>query len=229
MIEPGLGGDFERISVVVPMLDEAVAIRACLRALAPLRAAGGEVIVVDGGSTDGSIAHAGQWADRIMVAPRGRAAQMNAGAAIARGAMLCFVHADTRVSPAALEYLARATGWGRFTVRFSGRPAVLRVVAWMMNRRSCLTGIATGDQCLFVSRGLFEQVGGFPTQPLMEDVEISKRLRRLHPPHCASAEVITDSRRWERRGVLRTILLMWWLRLAYFLGAHPTLLAAWYR
>lgn len=221
--------EFAHVSVVVPMLDEASGIGATLAALAPLRHGGGEVIVVDGGSTDVSVEIARPLADRVISSPRGRATQMNAGAAIARGRLLCFVHADTLMSARAVEMLRDVDGWGRFEVRLSGRGVLLGVIGWMMSRRSCLTGIATGDQCLFVARELFDTVGGFPEQPLMEDIEISKRLRRIVWPRCLLAPVVTDSRRWRRRGVVRTILLMWWLRWAYAVGVSPTRLAEWYR
>ena len=221
--------DFSRYSVIVPALNEAAGIAACLRALAPLRAGGGELIVVDGGSADGTKAVATPWADKVIDAPRGRATQMNAGAAMAGGEVLCFVHADTQMSPDAMVQLARVQSWGRFDVSFSGRIRGLRMVAWMMNKRSCLTGVVTGDQCLFIPRALFKEIGGFPVQPLMEDVEISKRLRRHARPHCLRGPVITDSRRWASRGIWPTIVLMWFMRLAYFLGAKPERLAQWYR
>jgi rSAM/selenodomain-associated transferase 2 len=215
-----------RLSIIVPALDEAAGIAACLAALAPLRAAGHEVIVVDGGSGDGTPALARALCDRVLAAPRGRASQMNAGAAAAAGNVLLFLHADTRLPPHAdrlvLDGLAAANGsWGRFDVRIDGRHPLLRLVAWLMNRRSRLTGIATGDQAMFVARAAFAAVGGFPPLALMEDVELSRRLKRLAPPLCLGGPAVTSGRRWESRGVVRTIALMWWLRLRYFLGASP--------
>ena len=216
------------LSVIVPALDEAEGIAAALEALAPLRAAGHEVIVVDGGSTDATAAIAARFADNVIQAPRGRARQMNAGAAIASGDALLFLHADTRLpqdaSQLVLDALARV-GWGRFDVRIEGRSPWLSVVAFFMNWRSRLTGIATGDQAIFVRREAFAAAGGFPEIPLMEDVELSARLRRISAPACIAARAVTSGRRWERRGVLRTILLMWRLRLAYFFGARPEDLA----
>jgi rSAM/selenodomain-associated transferase 2 len=217
-----------RLSIIVPALDEAPQIVAALEALAPLRASGHEVIVVDGGSADGTPALAAGLADRILHAPRGRARQMNAGAAIATGDALVFLHADTRLpsdaAPLVLEALARR-GWGRFDVRIEGGSPLLAVVAFCMNWRSRLSGIATGDQAMFVRREVFAAAGRFSDIPLMEDVALSARLKKVSAPACLPQRAVTSGRGWERRGVLRTILLMWRLRLAYFLGARPEDLA----
>ncbi|WJW76510.1 TIGR04283 family arsenosugar biosynthesis glycosyltransferase [Thiohalobacter sp. IOR34] len=222
------------ISVVVPALNEAGGIAAMLKRLDGLRARGGEVILVDGGSTDGTLEQASCHVDRVVQSAPGRARQMNVGAAAARGDILWFLHADTLASPDAdrliLAALARRRRWGRFDVRLSGRHPLLRLVERMMNLRSRLSGIATGDQGIFVSRDLFESLGGFPEQPLMEDIEICRRLRRASGwPACLSPPLVTSSRRWETAGVVRTILLMWGLRLAYFCGVPAHRLAARYR
>jgi rSAM/selenodomain-associated transferase 2/rSAM/selenodomain-associated transferase 1 len=223
-----------RVSVIVPALDEARGILATLGPLQPLRAAGHEVIVVDGGSTDATMALAAPFADRVFVAPRGRAAQMNAGAAVATGDVLLFLHADSRLPatgvPAIMRDLRRSgRRWGRFDVTIAGRPRVLRLVAGMMNLRSRLTGIATGDQGIFVERPLFGRVGGYPNQLLMEDIALSKRLKRAAGrPLCLRPRVVTSARRWETRGPWRTIFAMWRWRFAYWLGAHPDRLAAEY-
>ena len=217
-----------KLTVIVPALDEAAGIAATLEALAPLRAAGHEVIVADGGSTDETTAIAARFADRVITAPRGRARQMNAGAALATGDALVFLHADTRLPPRSAQLVSEALGrrgWGRFDVRIEGRSPWLTIVAFFMNWRSRLTGIATGDQAMFVRREVFAAAGGFAEIPLMEDVELSARLKRLSAPACIAARASTSGRRWERRGVLRTVLLMWRLRLAYFLGARPEDLA----
>jgi rSAM/selenodomain-associated transferase 2 len=221
------------VSIIVPTLDEASGIVEALRALQPLRARGVELIVVDGGSRDATIERAARWADLVLAAPRGRAAQMNAGAARARGDVLMFLHADTRV-PASADVLVRSAmaqgrTWGRFDVRITGRARLLRVVAMLMNWRSRLTGIATGDQAMFVRRDVFERLGGFPSQPLMEDVELSRRLRRVGRPACLGAPATTSGRRWESRGVWRTIFLMWRLRWRYWRGDSPVALARDYR
>jgi rSAM/selenodomain-associated transferase 2 len=214
----------QRLSIVVPALNEAAGIRAALEALAPLRARGHEVIVVDGGSTDGTPELAAGLCDRLLAATRGRALQMNAGARAARGDFLLFLHADTRL-PAAFV-IPESALWGRFDVRIEGRRPLLAVVACSMNLRSRLTGIATGDQAMFVRRDLFP---GFPEIALMEDIALSRLLKRRARPTCLREKVITSGRRWESRGVLRTVLLMWSLRLLYFLGASPARLARWYR
>ena len=223
------------LSIVIPVLDEASTIEGTLRALAPLRERGAEVIVADGGSSDSTLPLAEPLADRVLSAPRGRARQMNAGAAVALGDVLLFLHADTQL-PAAADVLvqeALARGdvvWGRFDVRIVGRPAMLRVVAAFMNARSRWTGVATGDQGIFVRRQVFASVGGFADQPLMEDIALCKRL--LHSvgrPACLRARVSTSGRRWETRGVWRTIFLMWQLRWRYWRGESPHKLAEDYR
>jgi rSAM/selenodomain-associated transferase 2 len=225
------------LSIIIPVRNEAQCIAAALQALAPLRARGVQVIVVDGGSSDDTVALA-----RAALAPDGlllpslpgRARQMNAGAQQAQGAVLLFLHADTQLPPDAdaLVQQALAGGqhvWGRFDVRISGRPRMLRVIAALMNRRSRWSGIATGDQALFMTRAAFDTMGGFPDQALMEDIELSKRLLRLSRPACLTQRVVTSGRRWETRGVWRTVWLMWRLRFAYWRGVSPDVLAEWYR
>jgi rSAM/selenodomain-associated transferase 2 len=218
------------LSIVIPVLNEAEGIAAALAALAPYRANGAEAIVVDGGSSDGTPEAARALADVVIAAPRGRATQMNAGAAVARRDVLVFLHADTRLPPDAdrlvcdgLDRTSRA--WGRFDILIEGRSALLGAVAFAMNLRSRLTGIATGDQAMFVTRDAFARVGGFADIALMEDIDLSRRLKRVSPPLCLRERVTTSGRRWERHGVLRTVLLMWRLRLAYFFGARPEDLA----
>jgi len=219
-----------RLSIVMPVLDEGDTIVAALDALADLRALGVEVIVVDGGSRDATVQRARLRADRVLAAPRGRAAQMNAGAEMATGDVLLFLHADTQLPEAAellvldgLEHTGRV--WGRFDVRIAGRHPLLAAVAWLMNARSRLTGIATGDQAIFVKRTEFQAAGGFPPIALMEDVALCKRLKRAGRPLCLRERVVASSRRWEKQGIARTVLLMWHLRLAYFFGADPAQLA----
>jgi rSAM/selenodomain-associated transferase 2 len=217
------------LSIVVPVLDEAAGIAAALAPLQRLRQAGVEVLVVDGGSRDATLEVAAPLADLVLVAPRGRGSQMNAGAARARGATLLFLHADTRLPAGAVDAVAAAIAagacWGRFDVAIEGRLAGLGMVATMMNLRSRLTGIATGDQAIFVTRAAFEQVGGFPDLPLMEDIALSTRLKRIARPACLRQQVVTSGRRWEKHGLWRTILAMWRLRLRFFFGADPQALA----
>ncbi len=217
------------LAIVLPVLDEEREIAATLSALAPLRARGAEVVVVDGGSRDRTVAIAGALCDRMLSAPRGRASQMNAGAAAARAELLLFLHADSRLPDRAdrlvREALAGECVWGRFDVRIVGRHRMLPLVAAGMNLRSRLTGIATGDQAMFVRRAAFAAVGGFPDLPLMEDIALSRRLKRVGRPACLRGPVLTSGRRWDTGGLLRTVLKMWRLRLAYAFGISPDRLA----
>lgn len=217
------------LSIIVPALDEAAGMEACLAPLQALRARGVEVIVVDGGSGDATRELAAPLADRVIESPRGRARQMNAGAQAARGDVLLFLHADTLLVADADALVAaaieRGARWGRFDVAIAGSNPLLRVVACSMNLRSRFSGIATGDQAMFVKRDALREAGGFPDIPLMEDVALSRALKRIGPPACLRQRVVTSGRRWERRGPLRTILLMWRLRLAYAAGADPRTLA----
>jgi rSAM/selenodomain-associated transferase 2 len=216
------------LSIIVPVLDEAPLVAAAVQALASFRERGAEVIVVDGGSRDGTPELARPHADRVMLAPRGRAAQMNAGAEVASGDALLFLHVDTKLPPDADRLVLRSLAtapWGRFDVTIEGRSALLPLVAALMNFRSRLGGIATGDQAIFATREAFRKAGGFPAIALMEDVALSRRLKRIGRPICLAERVTTSGRRWERDGVVRTILTMWGLRLAFSLGADPTALA----
>ncbi len=218
------------LSIVMPVLNEAAGIAGALAGLAPLWERGAEVIVADGGSSDRTIEIADPLASRVVAAKRGRGAQMNAGAAVAKGDILLFLHADTELPAFAdrlvIEGLARSRRvWGRFDVRIAGGHPLLKVIAVLMNLRSRLTGIATGDQAIFVTRAAFEQAGRYPDIALMEDLALSARLKRIGPPLCLHERVVTSGRRWTKKGVLRTIFLMWRLRLSFFLGAEPESLA----
>ena len=217
-----------RLAVIVPTLNEAAGIRGALESLAPLRARGHQVIVVDGGSSDATIELARPLADQVFVSAKGRAIQMNAGARVARSGAFIFLHADTRL-PASADKLVidalQSHAWGRFDVRLEGRHPLLRFVACAMNVRSRLTGIATGDQAIFVRRDEFR---GFPEIALMEDIAFSRAMKRIGRPACLRERVTTSARRWQARGVVRTILLMWRLRLLYALGVAPQRLARQY-
>ncbi|MBR0564966.1 TIGR04283 family arsenosugar biosynthesis glycosyltransferase [Azoarcus sp. L1K30] len=219
----------ERISIIVPVLDEAATLTACLMTLESLCDPDVEIIVADGGSADATPEIARGRAHTFVHAPRGRGSQMNAGAALATGDILLFLHADTRLPSGALDVIRRAISagaqWGRFDVRIEGRSRALRLVGAMMNLRSRLSGIATGDQAIFVRRTVFDAAGGYPDIALMEDVALSGALRALAHPACLRPPVATSGRRWEKHGVLRTIVLMWRLRAAYWLGADPDELA----
>ncbi|MEX0605334.1 MAG: TIGR04283 family arsenosugar biosynthesis glycosyltransferase [Marinobacter sp.] len=221
------------ISVIIPVWQEAATIVATLQALKSVRHSGHEVIVVDGGSDDGTCERAARYCDRVFVGEQGRAVQMNKGAAEAKGDVLLFLHADTQLPSNAAdrlgEFFQSSRHWGRFDVRLSEERALFRLVSWLMNQRSWLTGIATGDQAMFVRRSTFEDLGGFANIPLMEDVEFSGRLKRVSRPYCISDPVVTDSRRWQREGAWRTILLMWRLRWRYWRGESPDQLAKVYQ
>lgn len=219
------------LSIVVPALNEAGRIAGVLRGLAPLRARGTEVVVVDGGSSDGTLGEAAPHADRCLEAAPGRARQMNAGAAAARGEALLFLHADTLLPPdgdTLVREALRKAGWGRFEVRLDAPGPALRAVERGMNLRSHLSGIATGDQAIFVRREWFTSAGGFPEIPLMEDVALSRLLRERGRPARIRTPVLTSARRWQERGTLRTVCLMWWLRWRYWRGENPEELARLY-
>lgn len=222
-----------RISIIIPVLNEAMLIVQTLSALQPLRVRGHELIVVDGGSDDATAALSQPFSDKVINSPRGRAQQLNTGARIAKGDILLFLHADTFL-PESADLLIidgirnQNKSWGRFDVNLSGTHPLLRFVEYLMNVRSRLTGMATGDQGIFVLKKLFDRVGGFPEIDLMEDIALSRILKKYGPSLCLWQRVVTSSRRWERNGILRTILLMWRLRLVYRLGANPRRLAQLY-
>ncbi|XKF16984.1 TIGR04283 family arsenosugar biosynthesis glycosyltransferase [Halomonas sp. BLK-85] len=215
------GAEAPTLSLIMPMLNEAAGIQAALAPLQGLRDAGTEIIVVDGGSHDNSVALAAPLADTLLVSDPGRARQMNLGAEHARAAALVFLHADTRLPADAVEHITQALTthcWGRFDIHLEGHSRWLPLISRMMNLRSRLTGIATGDQCLFIRRTTFAAVGGFPDQPLMEDIELSQRLKRQQRPACLHAKVVSSGRRWDKGGAWPTIYLMWRLRYRYWRG-----------
>lgn len=219
-----------KISIIIPVRNEAENIGMLLCALQPYRDHGHEVIVIDGGSEDDTVVIAKSLADTVLQTTAGRSHQMNTGSNCAKGEVLWFLHADSELPERADELIINAvtTGtftWGRFDVRLSGRQILLRVVEKMMNLRSRLTGIATGDQGIFISRKLFEQVGGYPDQLLMEDIALCKELKKYQSPVSIREKMVTSSRRWEKNGVIRTILQMWILRAAYYLGVPADKLA----
>jgi len=215
-----------RLSIVIPALNEADHIVATLAPLQAMRTRGAEIILVDGGSIDQTRQAAGPLVDRVIDSDKGRARQMNAGANVATGDILLFLHADSK-APADADQLIRAglqstsRSWGRFDISIEGRHFFLPVIGWFMNQRSRLTGIATGDQGLFMTREAYSTAGGFANIPLMEDVAMCAALKKSGPPVCLKQKIETSGRRWEKHGVWRTILLMWRIRLAYFLGADP--------
>ena len=191
-----------------------------------MRARGVEVILADGGSSDRTRDIATLLVDSVIECERGRAKQMNAGAAVARGDVLLFLHADSILPDDGDTWIEKALAvpgfqWGRFDVSIRGAHFMFPIITWFMNHRSRLTGIATGDQGIFVTRNAFKKIGGFPDQPLMEDIEICERLKKISPPACIAKNIITSGRRWEKHGVWRTIWLMWRLRFSYYCGTTP--------
>lgn len=222
-----------KIAVIIPVLNEQDAIRDCLNNLQYLRQAGHEIIVVDGGSLDDTVLLAKPLADHVLLAEVGRAIQMNAGARIATAKYLLFLHVDTflpeNISTLFNSINDKAGLWGRFNIRLTGSSWLFRVIEKCMNLRSRVSGIATGDQAIFVTRTLFEQIGGYPEIVLMEDIAISTLLKKISKPMCLSETVISSSRRWEKNGIVRTVIKMWMFRLMYFFKIEPQLLAKYYQ
>jgi rSAM/selenodomain-associated transferase 2 len=217
-----------KFSIIIPTLNEAKTIENCLSELQPLRNES-EIIVVDGDSIDNTRILAAPLADKVITSAKGRAKQMNNGAGQATGDVLIFLHADTCLPENALQRIQQAISstrqWGRFDIQLSGNPFMLKVIAQMMNWRSRYTGIATGDQVIFVARSAFEKAGQYPEINLMEDIAFCKALKKIGQPICLKDKVISSGRRWENNGIYKTILLMWSLRLRYFFGADPQILA----
>lgn len=221
------------LSIIIPSLNEETEIGLCLKKLQPLRdisirGMGVEIIVVDGGSSDHTRELAEMYADQVGSSERGRAQQMNTGAGHARGEYLMFLHADTELPSDFSVAWLDGLNWGFFPVKLSGSAWPFRVIERGMNIRSQLFGIGTGDQAMFVRRTVFESLNGFANIPLMEDVELCRRLKKVSQPTFQRGVVTTSSRRWEQRGIFRTVLQMWHLRLAYFLGVSPQHLARQY-
>jgi rSAM/selenodomain-associated transferase 2 len=217
-----LAGPAVKISVIVPVLNEEVNLSLISSHLRSLSDRGCEVIIVDGGSCDNTLAICFEITGNVIVSKPGRALQMNSGASIASGDVLIFLHADTYLPDNVVQVISESASsenfWGRFDVRLSSERYVYRLIETMMNLRSCLTSIATGDQAIFIRKNLFHRIGGFPEIALMEDIEISCQLKKLSRAVCVKDKVVTSSRRWEKQGVLVTVLLMWKLRLYYFFG-----------
>ncbi len=217
-----------RLTIIIPALNEAANIVATLLPLQAMRTRGVEICVADGGSTDNTIELATPLCDCVLSTEKGRASQLNAGAAATNSDVLLFLHADSLLPDdadmAILAAISNGASWGRFDIRIDGKQPMLAVIAWFMNHRSRLTGICTGDQGMFMTRAAFLQVGGFPAQPLMEDVEMSSRLKKIARPACLHDTMVTSGRRWQKHGIWRTIFTMWRIRLAYFFGASPTTL-----
>jgi len=222
----------DKVSIIVPTFNEADNIVATLQPLQSLRQQGHEIIIADGGSDDATIKLARPLADHAINSARGRGRQMNSGAQQAGGDVLLFLHADTLLPDNAIDLIQQGLqtkSWGRFDVQLTGRQPLLRIIELMMNWRSRITGIATGDQAIFIKRELFNNIGGYADIALMEDIAISKTLRHHSRPACIKKKLTTSSRRWEQYGILKTVILMWRLRLAYYCGAKPEQLSRLYR
>ena len=221
-----------RLSVIIPVRNECRLILGTLQRLQPMREQGAELLLVDGDSSDGTVDIARPWVDQVLPSPSGRARQMNLGAEAASGEVLWFLHGDTLAPSNADLLLNRALSdggqWGYFDLRLSAPGTGYRLVEWFMNRRVRLTAVVTGDHGVFVRRDAFTIVGGFPEIALMEDIELSSRLRALSAPRRVPATLVTSSRKWEREGLVRTVIRMWSVRSAYFLGVKPDALARWY-
>ena len=222
------------ISIIIPVLNDADALKKLLPDLQNDRLLGHEVLIVDGGSVDGSVTYASALADRVLMTGTGRGRQMNLGAEQAQHSILLFLHADSKLPKNALANISKileepARHWGRFDVILDANGIMYRVIASMMNLRSRITGVATGDQGIFVRRLSFHEAGSFDSIPIMEDIALSKALRKQSRPACLSAKIITSARRWQQQGTMKTILQMWFLRFAYFIGIKPDKLAHFYR
>ena len=221
------------LGIVVPIYNEAALLAGRLDALAQLPA--DAIVLVDGGSADGSQSLLDAAGLPWLSAPRGRASQMNAGAAHIDMDILLFLHIDTRIDSSHIEDVRRAMAsadcvGGRFDLRLEGRQRrALAVVAMAINLRSRISRISTGDQAIFVRRSTFTAMGGFADVPLMEDVEFCRRQKGYGRIACLRHKVTASGRRWERHGLWRTVVLMWWLRLRFCLGTDPAVLARLYR
>lgn len=220
------------ISIIIPALNEEKSIKALLQQLQIYRQQGHEVIVVDAGSHDETVSISSSLADKVITSDVGRARQMNKGVAESKNDVLWFLHADTSISENVIETIQESLNkydWGRFNIKLSGSHLLFRIIEKMINVRSCFSGIATGDQGVFVKRKIFESIGGYPEIPLMEDVALSKKLKSISQPICIKEALTTSSRRWEKNGIIKTVLLMWYLRFLYWMGVNPNKLAKLYR
>jgi rSAM/selenodomain-associated transferase 2 len=224
-------GSMLRISVIIPALNEESIIFSTLEALGPVEPE--EVIVVDGGSTDQTREIVACTDATLVSSTCGRAEQMNHGARLARGDVFLFLHADTRLPPSAIRDIRSALEdprWvgGRFDVRLEGNHRIFGLIGALINLRSRLTKVATGDQAIFVRREIFEEIGGFPNLPLIEDIAFSRSLKKKGKVACLKSQVATSARRWEREGIWQTVLRMWVLRFLYFAGVSPYRLKRYY-
>jgi len=220
------------ISIIIPALNEEDSIKPLLQQLQKIREQGHEVIVVDGGSADKTVSLSELLADKVIASSAGRAIQMNKGASGSKNDILWFLHADSLIPEDAIKHIQQALNnkpWGRFNIHLSGKNIVFRIIGSMMNLRSCLTGMVTGDQGIFIDKLLFNKTGGFPNIPLMEDIAMSKNLNKISRPACVKVKLITSGRRWEKNGILSTVFLMWKLRFLFWIGVSADKIALQYK
>ena len=220
------------ISIIIPALNEEDSIKPLLQQLQKIREQGHEVIVVDGGSADKTVSLSELLADKVIASSAGRAIQMNKGASGSKNDILWFLHADSLIPEDAIKHIQQALNnkpWGRFNIHLSGKNIVFRIIGSMMNLRSCLTGMVTGDQGIFIDKLLFNKTGGFPNIPLMEDIAMSKNLNKRSRPACVKVKLITSGRRWEKNGILSTVFLMWKLRFLFWIGVSADKIALQYK
>lgn len=219
------------ISVIIPTLNEELTIGPALKSV--LRLEPDEIFIVDGGSLDRTREVADSMGVRVFSSERGRARQMNAGAQLARGEVLLFLHADTRLPDSALADIRAAMqnhniAGGRFDLELDSAGGMFKLIGFMISLRSRLSKIATGDQAIFVRREVFATLGGYPDIPLMEDVALSRAIKRAGEVACLKSRVITSARRWQTEGVWRTIFRMWALKSLYLAGVSPFRLKRFY-
>lgn len=224
-MEPRTQNKTQHISIIIPVINEASSIVAFLKSLQHYRENGHEIILVDGGSSDNTVNLIDQYVDHSLVCTLGRATQMNLGARHAKNNCLLFLHSDTYLPDSAdtliLNSLSNQNHWGRFNIKLTGQHFIFRIIESMINLRSKYTGVATGDQAIFINKNIFDKIKGYPDIKLMEDIALSKRLRKQYSCAYLTEKVTTSSRRWEKNGIFRTILLMWILRFLFFIGTKP--------
>lgn len=220
------------ISIIIPVLNEEYSINELLQQLQDFRKQGHEVIIVDGGSSDNTVSISNLLADNVIKSESGRALQMNKGVEFSNNDILWFLHADTLITENAVDKILQALNkkdWGRFNIKLSGSSFLFRIIEKMINFRSCVFGIATGDQGIFIKRKVFDSVKGYSNIPLMEDIDLSQKLKKLSRSVCIKETLTTSSRRWEQKGILSTVFLMWRLRFLYWLGVSADKLASQYK
>ena len=223
----------QSFSIIVPVLNEEVFLTRYLNVFRRFLNDGHEIIIIDGGSSDNSARLTQELGCKVLISKPSRGLQQHVGALQSENEILLFLHADTNLPNDAFSLIHQALkssnkSWGRFDVSFSNSSLIYKIIAWMMNKRSCLTGIVTGDHIIFTTRSSYFKSGGFADIPIMEDIDISKRLKLISKPICLKHKVVTSSRKWEQQGVSKTIIKMWCLRTLFFFGVSSKRLARLY-